>query len=55
MVHHKCTVALFFGKFSINHINVTLLVSFQINLVYVRLFTEACKQSESSYKRLHIY
>ena len=51
---HKCTECLFFGKFNINHINVILLVSFQINLVYVRLFTETCKQTESSYKRLHI-
>ena len=55
MLHHKCTDCLFFGKFKINHINVILLVFFQINLVYVRLFTETCKQTESSYKRYHIY
>ena len=44
-----------FGKFNINHINVILLVYFQINLVYVSLFTETCKWTESSYKRLHIH
>ena len=45
----------FFGKFNIQQINVILLVFFQINLVYVRLFTETCKQTESSYKRYHTY
>ena len=55
MLHHKCNYCLFFGKFNINHINVILLVSFQINLVYVRLFTETCKQTESSYKRFLIH
>ena len=55
MLHHKCTDCLSFGKFKINHINVILSVFLQINLVYVRLFTETCKQTESSYKRYHIY
>ena len=55
MLHHKCTDCLFFGNFNINHINVILLVFFQINLVYVRLFTETCKQTESSYKRYHVH
>ena len=54
ILHHKCTDCRFFGKLHINHINVILLVLLQINLVYVRLFTEICKQTESSYKRLHI-
>ena len=55
LLHPKCNVCLYFGKFNINHINVILSVFLQINLVYVRLFTETCKQTESSYKRYHIY
>ena len=55
MLHHKCTDCLVFGKFKINHINVILSVFLQINLVHVRLFTETCKQTESSYKRYHIF
>ena len=52
----NCTDCLSFGNFNINHINVILLVVFfQINLVYLRLFTETCKQTESSYKRLHLH
>ena len=54
MLHHKCTDCLSFCKFNINHINVTLSVFLQINLVYVCLFTETCKQTQSSYKRYHI-
>ena len=55
LLHPKCNVCLYFGKFNINHINVILSVFLQINLVYVRLFTETCKQTESSYKRYHIH
>ena len=55
LLHPKCNDCLYFGKFNINHINVILSVFLQINLVYVRLFTETCKQTESSYKRLHIF
>ena len=54
MLHHKCIDCLCFGKLNFNHINVVILVSFQINLVYVRLYTETFKQTESSYKRYHI-
>ena len=37
------------------YINGILYISFQINIFYVRSFTETCKQSESSCKWQHMY